>query len=84
MVTVVSDSNGIVPLHEMSDGNIAEVVASSVEDLKINTVIQRFKDAIILLGEGYGRSFPYLIKNSSENGCIVKVRILPKGTLIRL
>lgn len=82
MAKVVEKSD-IVPLHYMQDGDVAEVI-SGIRNLPAETVIQRYDDKIILIGEPWGKSFSSLIDASTKGHCEVKVKILPKGTLIRL
>lgn len=83
MAKVVKKSD-IVPVHYMQDGDVAEVVSSVIRDLPEGTVVQRFDEKIILIGEPWERGYSGLINSSKEGANRVKVRILPKGTLIQL
>lgn len=82
MAKVVEKSD-IVPVHCMQDGDVAEVI-SDIRDLPAGTVIQRYDEKIILIGEPWGKGFSGLIESSMKGSCCVKVKILPKGTLIQL
>lgn len=83
MAKVVENSD-IVPLYCMRDGDVAEVISSEVPGLEEETVIQRYDTTIILIGKPWGQSFSGLLSSSKENKCKVRVKILSKGTLIRL
>jgi hypothetical protein len=83
MAKVVTNSN-LVLIHAMKDGDVAEIVQSDIGTLKVGTIIQRFEDRIILIGERSGLSYPRLIKSSQANESHICVTILPKGTLIQL
>lgn len=83
MAKVVTNSN-LVLIHAMKDGDVAEVVQSDIDTLKVGTIIQRFEDRIILIGERSGLSYPRLIKSSQASESYICVTILPKGTLIQL
>lgn len=82
MAKVVKKSD-VVPVHCMQDGDVAEVI-SGIGDLSEGTVVQRYDDKIILIGEPWGKGFSGLIESSMKGNCCVKVKILPKGTLIQL
>lgn len=83
MAKVVSNSNSI-PIHYMKDGDVAEIVQSSISALEIGTVVQRFGDQIILIGKHSEVSYPRLVYASAKNKTKICVKILPKGTLIQL
>lgn len=83
MAKVVSNSD-LIPIHYMQDGDVAEIVQSSISALEIGTVVQRFGNHIILIGELSDTSYPRLVYASAENDSKVCVKILPKGTLIQL
>ena len=83
MAKVVSNSD-IIAIHLMKDGDVAEVVSSDVSTLKVETVVQRFGDTTIIIGEYSGNSYPGLINASLEGKTNVKVKILRKGALIQL
>lgn len=83
MAKVVTNSD-LVLIHTMKDGDVAEIVQSNIDTLKVGTIIQRFEDRIILIGEHSGLSYPRLIKSSQASESHICVTILPKGTLIQL
>lgn len=80
----VFKKSDVVPVHCMQDGDVAEVVSSVIRDLPEGTVVQRYDEKIILIGEPWGKGFSGLIESSMKGSCCVKVKILPKGTLIQL
>lgn len=72
-------------LANMKDGDVAEILNWHSEDLKPGDVIQRYRDAIILIGEPMGKSYTTLLTAPISTVCFSnKVKILPKGTLIEL
>lgn len=83
MAKVVKNSD-IVPLYCMKDGDLAEVVNNDNVQIEEGTVIQRYENTIILVGKPSGYAYLGLLGSSREGTSNVRVKILPKGTLIRL
>ena len=76
----VSDSQ-VSCLADMKDGDVAEILSWHSEDLRPGDVVQRYKDIIIPMG----RAYTTLLAAPISAVCFSnKVKILSKGTLIKL
>lgn len=72
-------------LVDMQDGDVAEILNWHDRDLSPGDVIQRYQDAIIPIGKKSGEAYTTLLTAPISPMCYTnKVRILPKGTLIKL
>lgn len=77
----VSDSQ-VSCLADMKDGDVAEILSWHSEDLRPGDVVQRYKDIIIPIGEP---AYTTLLAAPISAVCFSnKVKILSKGTLIKL
>lgn len=80
----VSDSQ-VSCLADMKDGDVAEILNWHSEDLRPGDVVQRYKGIIIPIGEPMGRAYTTLLAAPISAVCFSnKVKILSKGTLIKL
>ncbi len=57
-VKLKTSANGTVHLSEMRDGQIA-VITSWDQDSHVGNVVQRFREALIRIGYGWGTSWPH-------------------------
>lgn len=73
MAKVISKAPQIVPLGDMKDGDIAEVVKWHREDLEPGDLIARYKDMIIVLGQPSGESYISILETecTEENKVII-------------
>lgn len=73
-------------LADMKDGDVAEILSWHSEDLRPGDVVQRYKGIIIPIGEPIGRAYTTLLEAPISAVCFFfnKVKILSKGTLIKL
>lgn len=82
----VSDSqSSLCCLADMRDGDVAEILTWHHNNLSPGDVIQRYEDIIIPIGKKSGEAYTTLLTAPISPMCYTnKVRILPKGTLIKL
>lgn len=78
-----------VSLFNMKDGDIAEVVKWYDSLVPVGTVIQRYGEAVVLIGEAKGKCYPLIFDLECDYLeykylRYIEVRILPKGTVITL
>lgn len=73
-----------VSLFDMKDGEVAEIIKWHDPHVSVGTIIQKYGDAAILIGEVKGRCYPNIFESEDESLEDIKVRILPKGTVITL
>lgn len=72
-------------LADMKDGDVAEILSWHNGDMEPGDVIQRYGDIVIPIGMPVGESYTSLFAAPISAVCFSnKVRILPKGTLIKL
>lgn len=78
-MAIVYSFNDLVPIGNMLDGDVAEIVSfKTPANFSAGDVIQKHKTDYIFIGQDSN----YTTKNL--NSCGVMVRILKKGTLIKL
>lgn len=72
-------------LADMKDGDVAEILSWHNGDMEPGDVIQRYGDIVIPIGMPVGESYTSLFAAPISAVCFSnKVKILPKGTLIKL
>lgn len=82
MAKVKSRKNEIY-LKDMKDGEVAEVRSWFDSEVTLGTVIQRYKSALIIIGEHSDKCYPSIFDGCDELD-IAKVRILSSGSEIIL
>lgn len=72
-------------LTDMKDGDVAEIVNWFCDDeMEPGTVVQRYKDALIIIGERSGSCYPNIFTVEDMHLVKCKVTILPPGSTIML
>lgn len=72
-------------LTNMKDGDVAEIVNwFRDEEMEPGTIVQRYGDALIIIGERSGLCYPKLF--TAEDTCLLtcRVTVLPPGSTIML
>lgn len=71
-----------VPIQDMADGDLGVVAEWPTGDVSPGTVVQRYRDAIILVGVRSGMAYTTILQLPREHS--PKVHILPAGSHIRV
>ena len=80
-VEVIEYGNDVVSISEMKCGDIAEIVDWNGYEDNRGVLIQRYKDCLIAIGCSARHGYSTAFETSAEK---LLVRILPKGTTIRI
>lgn len=89
MAKVIKRASDVISLSKMRDGDVAEVVKWYDSLVPVGTVIQRYGEAVVLIGEAKGKCYPLIFDLECDYLeykylRYIEVRILPKGTVITL
>ena len=86
MAKVASSKIQVTDLKNMRDGDVAEVITwlSDGSSLDSGTVVQRYGNALIVIGKCRGESYPNIFTVEDSWLCQCKVIILPPGSTIIL
>ena len=88
MARVIKNAQEGTSVFDMIDGDIGQIILwDGLKESYIGTIIQRYNNALVVIGKDYGSSWPDLLKsgrdtNSSREKFMVE--LLPKGTQIEL
>lgn len=84
MATVIKSAPITGDIHIMKDGDVAEILKWHDPDVSIGSVIQRYGNSVVLIGEGHGKGYPNIFECDSKVLSKIEVKILPKGSTIVL
>lgn len=86
MAKVTNSKIQVTDLKNMRDGDVAEVITwfSDGSSLDSGTVVQRYGNALIVIGKCRGESYPNIFTAEDSCLCQCKVIILPPGSTIIL
>lgn len=83
MAKVKSRTNEVY-LGSMKDGDVAEVISWFNDEIEMGTVVQRYGNALIIIGKYSGESYPTIFNGGDEELNNAEVRILNSGSEIIL
>lgn len=84
MAKVINSKIRVACLTDMKDGDVAEVINWLGDGMDPGTVVQRYGDALIVIGARRGECYPTIFTAASSELCNCKVMILPPGSAIML
>lgn len=81
MKLTLSNSERDIPVYNMKDGDIGIITRWGEQDDEIGSIVQRYKDVLISLGEASGSSWTEIFR-SLNTDC--RVRLLNSGDIINI
>lgn len=76
-----------IPANQLKDGEIAEITQWDEDSLTrehVGRIVQRFDNRLVVLGTTSGHSWPVLLSTGHDVNDTLRVRVLPKGTVLEI
>ena len=82
MVELNNKDSRLINVHELKDGQIAEITNYPQNGKYENAIVQRYGNILICVGRNEGHSFTTLLTASPPINC--KIRVLKEGEMLTI